>query len=305
MGLGRGLTVLVRRLAASGAGVSYTLVKDFSSPPCLYQACQLHCHTGFRHGHAESKRDVPSGGGSHLLTERRGWGHTAHRSFRTSSVNEESKDYYEILGVSKNSSDAEIKRAFYQLAKKYHPDTNKDDPTAEAKFQNITKAYDTLRDPQKRQVYDMVGPEGMERGMGQEGGAKGATGFGDIDIDDILKSFFGAARRLVVGLLARAAISPSRASLSTPACPPSISLSRCHLRRPHWVPSARWSSGPVGTHGVPRSQYTDSRRGAQWDHPDGRSGGPAPARYNRAQRPPREHYGGGTRGAVARFPAHR
>eukprot|EP00891_Asterochloris_glomerata_P007030 jgi/Astpho2/7030/Aster-01883 len=64
------------------------------------------------------------------------------------------KDYYDVLGVSKSSSDSEIKKAYYKLAKQYHPDTNKDNKEAQQKFQEISTAYDTLRDPQKRSMYD-------------------------------------------------------------------------------------------------------------------------------------------------------
>mmetsp|Transcript_26916 Transcript_26916/g.69069 ORF Transcript_26916/g.69069 Transcript_26916/m.69069 type:complete len:407 (+) Transcript_26916:211-1431(+) len=115
------------------------------------------------------------------------------------------KDYYDILGVSRGASESEIKKAYYQLAKKYHPDTNKGDPQAEARFQEAQKAYETLRDPEKRRVYDQVGPENMERmnegGGGFEGGGFGGFGgpFGGMgggpmnaeDIEQIFEDFFG------------------------------------------------------------------------------------------------------------------
>ena len=67
------------------------------------------------------------------------------------------KDYYEILGVKKNSSEDEIKLAYRKLAKKYHPDLNKTDPEAKEKFIKLKQAYDTLKDPIKRKIYDQAG----------------------------------------------------------------------------------------------------------------------------------------------------
>lgn len=68
-----------------------------------------------------------------------------------------SKDYYTILGVSRDASGAEIKKAYKKLALKYHPDRNKDDPSAEAKFKEINEAYQVLGDTQKRSQYDQFG----------------------------------------------------------------------------------------------------------------------------------------------------
>ncbi|RME08128.1 MAG: J domain-containing protein [Anaerolineae bacterium] len=69
----------------------------------------------------------------------------------------EYKDYYKILGVDRNASQDDIKRAFRRLARKYHPDMNKDDPSAEEKFKEINEAYEVLSDPEKRQKYDQFG----------------------------------------------------------------------------------------------------------------------------------------------------
>ena len=71
----------------------------------------------------------------------------------------EKRDYYEVLGISKGASDAEIKKAYRSLAKKYHPDVNKE-AGAEAKFKEINEAYEVLSDPQKRQTYDQFGGNG-------------------------------------------------------------------------------------------------------------------------------------------------
>ena len=69
----------------------------------------------------------------------------------------EYKDYYKILGVDKNASQDDIKKAYRKLARKYHPDANPDNPEAEEKFKEIGEAYEVLKDPQKRARYDQLG----------------------------------------------------------------------------------------------------------------------------------------------------
>ena len=99
------------------------------------------------------------------------------------------KDYYEVLGVSKTASDAEIKSAFRKLAKQYHPDINKE-AGAEEKFKEIQEAYAVLSDPNKRKQYDQFGHAAFENnGAGGFGGFD-FSGF-DVDLDDILGSVFG------------------------------------------------------------------------------------------------------------------
>ena len=95
------------------------------------------------------------------------------------------RDYYEVLGVSKNATDEEIKRAFRLLAKKYHPDVNKEEGAAE-KFKEIGEAYSVLSDKNKRAQYDQFGHSAFD-------GAQGGAGFdmGDINLDDILSNIFG------------------------------------------------------------------------------------------------------------------
>ena len=91
------------------------------------------------------------------------------------------RDYYEVLGVSKNASDDEIKKAYKKMAIKYHPDRNPDDKEAEAKFKEAAEAYDVLRDPQKRARYDQFGPEGVN--------GAGGFGGGGMNMDDIFSMF--------------------------------------------------------------------------------------------------------------------
>lgn len=105
------------------------------------------------------------------------------------------RDYYEVLGINKNASDDEIKKAYRKKAKQYHPDLNPGNAEAEAKFKEANEAYEVLSDSQKKARYDQFGHAGVDPnyGAGGGGGFGGFGGFGDdgIDLGDIFGSFFG------------------------------------------------------------------------------------------------------------------
>jgi molecular chaperone DnaJ len=104
------------------------------------------------------------------------------------------KDYYQTLGVGRDASREEIKRAYKRLAKKYHPDLNKD-PDAEKKFKEVNEAASVLADDEKRRQYDQFGSEGL-RGFGAAGfDFSDFANFGGFDFDEIFDSFFGGGRR--------------------------------------------------------------------------------------------------------------
>ncbi|RDB31785.1 molecular chaperone DnaJ [Candidatus Similichlamydia laticola] len=96
-------------------------------------------------------------------------------------------DYYDLLGISRTASEEEIKRAYRKQAVKYHPDKNPDDPAAEKKFKEISEAYEVLSSPEKRQMYDRYGKEGVNSG------GLGDAGFGNFSsMEDALRTFMGA-----------------------------------------------------------------------------------------------------------------
>ena len=110
----------------------------------------------------------------------------------------EKRDYYEVLGIGKNATDAEIKSAYRKLAKKYHPDLNPGDKDAEEKFKEVNEANDVLSDPNKRKRYDQFGFAGVDPnyGAGQTGGGYGGGfggfgGTGGVDLGDIFGDIFG------------------------------------------------------------------------------------------------------------------
>lgn len=103
------------------------------------------------------------------------------------------RDFYEILGVAKNASDEDIKKAYRKLAMKHHPDRNPDSKTAEGKFKEVKEAYEMLSDEEKRGAYDRYGHAGVDPNMNMGGGGGGAGGFSDA-FGDIFGDIFGGGR---------------------------------------------------------------------------------------------------------------
>ena len=106
---------------------------------------------------------------------------------------ENKRDYYEVLGVEKTATEADIKKAYRTLAKKYHPDMNPDNKEAEVKFKEVNEAYAVLSDEEKRSKYDRFGHAAFDPASGGGSGFGGFGGFGgaDFDFGDIFSSFFG------------------------------------------------------------------------------------------------------------------
>ena len=103
----------------------------------------------------------------------------------------EKRDFYEVLGVSRDADDATLKKAYRALAKRYHPDMNPGDAEAEQKFKEINEAYSVLSDPEKRAQYDRFGHAAFDPTAGGGGGGGGSYDFGGFDFGDIFSSFFG------------------------------------------------------------------------------------------------------------------
>ena len=107
---------------------------------------------------------------------------------RKGIVMADKRDYYEVLGIQKGASDSEIKKAYRQVAKKYHPDMNPGDKEAEAKFKEATEAYEVLSDSDKRARYDQYGHAAFDPNSGAGGGFGGFDGF---DMGDMFGDIFG------------------------------------------------------------------------------------------------------------------
>ena len=103
------------------------------------------------------------------------------------------RDYYEVLGVAKDATADQIKSAYRKLAMKYHPDRNPDNPEAKEKFTEISEAYEVLSNAEKRQAYDQFGHQGVNFGPGGFNFSRDFSHFQDVDLNDILNSFFHGA----------------------------------------------------------------------------------------------------------------
>lgn len=102
------------------------------------------------------------------------------------------KDYYQMLGLNRNASEDEIKRAYRKLALKYHPDHNPDDPESEEKFKEISEAYAVLNDPEKRKEYDKFGHSGFKRRYKKE------DIFSDLNFEELFREFaFGFSNQML------------------------------------------------------------------------------------------------------------
>lgn len=121
-------------------------------------------------------------------------------AIHTSSVLRSKKDYYQILGVPKNSSAKDIKKSYYALAKQFHPDTNKGDPDSSKKFQEVSEAYEVLSDDQKRREYDTYGQTTEQMNRSGQGAGRGPQGFAQdwqfrstVDPEELFRKIFGEA----------------------------------------------------------------------------------------------------------------
>ncbi|GBC00827.1 hypothetical protein RclHR1_03990004 [Rhizophagus clarus] len=180
-------------MATTKFNILRSIINYFFSKRCISSSInqtfpvKLNCNRlyhynipAFYHNFAKS---APTIGSSFLLSQK--------RSFHTTGI-QHKKDLYETLGVDKKASQAEIKKAYYSLAKKYHPDTNKD-PTSKEKFVQIQEAYDVLSDEEKRAQYDQFGTTFAEGGPTGAGGFPGFEGFGGFggsaDFFDLFEGF--------------------------------------------------------------------------------------------------------------------
>ena len=101
------------------------------------------------------------------------------------------RDYYDVLGVTRSASEAEVKRSYRALAMRFHPDRNPGDANAEVRFREVNEAYEVLKDPQKKAAYDQFGHQAFEQGGMGRGGAPGSAGFDFTSFADVFDDLFG------------------------------------------------------------------------------------------------------------------
>jgi len=147
------------------------------------------------------------------------------------------KDYYETLGVARNASEAEIKKAYRRLAMKHHPDRNPTDKTAEPRFKEAKEAYEVLSDAQKRAAYDQFGHAGVDPSMAAGAGAGGfyGAGAGGASFADIFGDVFGDVLYNLYG--------STEVAVATVATPHAINQSASAFRSGVKVPNLRTGSG--------------------------------------------------------------
>uniref|UniRef100_A0A7N8YHG5 DnaJ heat shock protein family (Hsp40) member A3a n=1 Tax=Mastacembelus armatus TaxID=205130 RepID=A0A7N8YHG5_9TELE len=116
---------------------------------------------------------------------------TCTLSFHTSAPASNKQDFYQILGVPRTATQKEIKKAYYQMAKKYHPDTNKDDPQAKEKFAQLAEAYEVLSDDVKRKQYDTYGSAGFDAGQAGGGQHYWSGQASGMDPEELFRKIFG------------------------------------------------------------------------------------------------------------------
>ncbi|XP_012689320.2 dnaJ heat shock protein family (Hsp40) member A3b isoform X2 [Clupea harengus] len=129
---------------------------------------------------------------SSVTLRRLSWSKARHvlsaQSFHTSAICQNKEDFYQVLGVPRNSSQKEIKKAYYQMAKKFHPDTNPDDPQAKEKFAKLAEAYEVLSDELKRVQYDTYG---SAEGPSQSRREQQYRGSSNVDPEQLFRKIFG------------------------------------------------------------------------------------------------------------------